>query len=73
MIPEEATVVDHTEPHKGSRTMFFDANNLRSFAKVCHDRWKQSQERGGHGFMRGCDARGYPLTSDHSWHEVREA
>jgi hypothetical protein len=65
----EANVVDHDTPHKGNRTLFFDRSNLKSFNKECHDRWKQSEETGGHGFMKGCDANGYPLHNDHSWHE----
>lgn len=43
-----ATVVDHVTPHRGDETLFFDALNLRSMAKRCHDR-KTAQKDGGFG------------------------
>ena len=63
-----ADVVDHITPHRGSRRLFFDANNLQSMNKACHDRFKQSQEAGGAGFLAGCDASGVPLSGSHHWH-----
>ncbi len=42
-----ANVVDHTVPHRGCPDLFFRKDNLMSMAKPCHDRHKQSQERGG--------------------------
>lgn len=64
-----ATVVDHTKPHRGDPRLFWDVRNLRSMTKLCHDRFKQSEEKGGTGFLRGCDERGIPLSEDHHWHE----
>lgn len=64
----KATVVDHIIPHRGDPKLFWDENNLQSMAADCHDRWKQSQESGGHGFMSGCDERGWPLSQDHPFH-----
>lgn len=63
-----ASVVDHITPHKGDTKLFFDPRNLRSMAKPCHDRFKQSEERGGSGFDGGCDANGEPLNAQHAWH-----
>lgn len=62
-----AEVVDHINKHSGDKRKFFDTSNLRSLMKECHDRFKQSEERGGHGFMRGCDEDGQPLNREHSW------
>lgn len=71
MEPKPATVVDHIKPHKGDRRLFWDVSNLQSLAASCHNGPKQSQECGGHGFMKGCDGKGYPLHPGHRWHEVR--
>ena len=67
-----ANVVDHIEPHKGDRRKFFDERNLQSFEKYCHDKFKQSAEKGGHGFLQGVDERGWPLSKEHEWHEWHE-
>jgi 5-methylcytosine-specific restriction protein A len=64
---EPATVVDHKTPHKGDARLFFDANNLQSMAKQCHDSFKQSHERGGHGFAKGSDVNGMPLVAQPGW------
>lgn len=63
-----AEVVDHKKPHKGDLRLFFNVANLQSMTKECHDRFKQSQERGGIGFDTGCDATGQPLNKEHSWY-----
>lgn len=63
-----ASVVDHIVPHKGNRRLFFSWSNLQSMTKECHDRFKQSQEKGGHGFDQGCDDSGQPLNPDHPWY-----
>jgi len=68
---ELAAVVDHISPHKGNRRLFFDRNNLQSMTKTCHDAFKQSQERGGAGFDKGCDEMGQPLNKEHSWYHIR--
>ena len=62
-----ATVVDHRRPHHGNERLFFDPDNLRSMAKPCHDKFKQSAERGGAGFNAGCDKNGMPLNPGHWW------
>jgi 5-methylcytosine-specific restriction endonuclease McrA len=62
-----AMVVDHIEPHRGDRRLFWNTSNLQSMTKVCHDRFKQSQEKGGAGFLVGCDEDGWPLSEDHPW------
>lgn len=64
-----ANTVDHHEPHRGDARLFWNPGNLRSMTKPCHDAWKQSQERGGAGFLSGCDERGWPLSEEHGWHE----
>jgi 5-methylcytosine-specific restriction endonuclease McrA len=66
-----ANVVHHIKPHRGNEALFWDEANLQSLTTTCHDRFKQSQEKGGHGFLKGCDQRGYPLSKDHPWYESR--
>ena len=34
----KATVVDHIQPHRGDRTLFWDQSNWRSLCKSCHDK-----------------------------------
>ncbi len=60
-----ATRVDHTEPHEGDRRKFWNRANLQSLTTECHDKYKQSQERGGHGFLVGSDEDGWPLDPNH--------
>ena len=69
--PPQAEVVDHRVPHRGDSKLFFDAGNLQSMAKECHDIYKQSQEKGGTGFLAGCDEQGWPLDRSHPFFEVR--
>lgn len=66
-----AGVVDHKVPHRGDSKLFFDANNLQSMAKECHDIFKQSEEKGGPGFLAGCDEHGLPLDRSHPFYQVR--
>lgn len=66
-----ADVVDHKIAHRGDSKLFFDVNNLQSMAKVCHDSRKQSEEKGGAGFLAGCDESGLPLDKSHPFFEVR--
>jgi 5-methylcytosine-specific restriction protein A len=63
-----ADVVDHIEPHRGDFKLFADPQNLQSMSKACHDKFKQSEERGGAGFLAGCDASGQPLDQSHPWY-----
>ncbi len=64
----EASIVDHHTPHKGDRRAFFNPKNLRSMNKQCHDSFKQSQDKGGAGFLKGVDTNGWPLSQTHHWH-----
>lgn len=61
-------VVDHITPHREDPRLFWDARNLQSMTKACHDKYKQSAERGGAGFLSGCDEHGWPLSKEHEWH-----
>src|SRR5690606_3069756 len=57
-----ATVCDHTEPHSGDQQKFWDAGNLQSLCKPCHDSDKQRIEKGGPPKPTiGLD--GWPVTS----------
>lgn len=61
-----ATVADHKIPHKGDETLFFDADNLQSLCKLCHDSAKQKAEK--HGVTEiGSDTAGAPLDPSHHW------
>jgi 5-methylcytosine-specific restriction protein A len=60
-----ATVADHVERHGGDPVLF--AGPLQSLCKDCHDSIKQSLEKGGAGYIRGSDMRGYPLDPRHPW------
>ena len=60
-----ACVVDHVIPHKGDEALFFDADNLQSLCKHCHDRHKQRQERTG--ILVGGDLDGIPIDPLHHW------
>ena len=64
-----AEVVDHVDPHRGDARRFWNAGNLQSMSKQCHDSMKQSQERGGSGFDKGCNTDGTPLNPDHGWYQ----
>ena len=63
----KAEVVDHITPHRGDERLFWNTSNLQSMTKQCHDSFKQSQEKGGAGFLKGCDASGFPLSHEHPW------
>lgn len=41
----ERPVADHRTPHRGDRDLFFDASNVQTLCKPCHDGPKQRQER----------------------------
>lgn len=69
-LKEPATTVDHIEPHRGDRRLFFNPKNLQSLATVCHSRYKQSQEHGGRGFDSGSNADGTPLNQDAAWYQA---
>lgn len=54
-----ATVCDHIRPHKGNEDLFFDASNIQSLCKQCHDRDKQRIELGQEVVRFGSD--GWPI------------
>ena len=60
-----ATVADHITPHKGNELLFYDADNLQSLCKRCHDSVKQTYEK--RGVMIGSDADGCPLDANSHW------
>lgn len=60
-----ATVVDHVTPHRGDRALFFDATNLQSLCKTCHDSTKKRFEITG--VLIGGNAAGMPLDRKHHW------
>ncbi|WP_342622647.1 HNH endonuclease [Pseudomonas alkylphenolica] len=60
-----ANTVDHVKPHKGVESLFFDAANLQSLCKHCHDSIKQRLEKTGH--LVGHDLSGVPLDPNHHW------
>ena len=64
---EPADTVDHTEPHNGDHDKFWNGE-LQSMTKLCHDKFKQSQEKGGAGFLKGSDEQGEPLDQTHPWY-----
>lgn len=43
-----ATIVDHNEPHRGNRKLFWDRTNWQPLCKMHHDR-KTAREDGGFG------------------------
>jgi 5-methylcytosine-specific restriction protein A len=63
---KRADTVDHIKPHRGDRKLFADARNLQSMHRQCHSKFKQSLEKGGHGFT-GFDESGLPLDPDHPY------
>lgn len=67
----KAEVVDHKTPHRGDSGLFFDASNLQSLAKQCHDSWKARVERSGNDFIPGCDENGHPLDPQSHWYDAR--
>nr|WP_313010818.1 HNH endonuclease [Brucella intermedia] len=40
-----ASVVDHIQPHRGNKELFWWRGNWQSLCQPCHDRHKQRQER----------------------------
>jgi 5-methylcytosine-specific restriction protein A len=40
-------VADHKIPHRGDPALFWDASNLQTLTKHCHDSDKQRIEKGG--------------------------
>ena len=61
-----ATVADHIIPHRGSELLFYDAKNLQSLCKQCHDSAKQQLEKTG--VLRGSTSSGEPLDKKSAWY-----
>lgn len=59
--------VDHKTRPEGDSRLFWKNSNHWALCFACHNGPKQSQERGGHGFLKGSDVNGEPLTPDHPW------
>lgn len=68
-----ATVADHVKAHRGDEELFFDADNLQSLCKQCHDAHKQAQEHTANGILRGAGHDGRPLDLAHPWHQPLRA
>jgi 5-methylcytosine-specific restriction protein A len=62
-----ATVADHIKPHRGNELLFWDASNLQSLCKPCHDGAKAKAEAKGMTDI-GVGVDGVPLDSGHHWH-----
>lgn len=52
-------VCDHIEPHRGHEDLFFNANNLQTLHKSCHDRTKKLIEAGNE--LQQIDVDGWPV------------
>ena len=59
-----ADVVDHIEPHRGDRDLFWGEKNWQGLCKHHHDSDKQRMEKGGD---RGIGEDGLPLDQNHHW------
>lgn len=42
-----ANIADHIKPHRGDVSLFYEASNIQSLCKRCHDSTKQRMEKGG--------------------------
>lgn len=64
---EAATVVDHIEPHRGDRKLFWDRKNWQPLCKTHHDSTKAKEE--ARGVVIGGDVTGQPLDPDSHWYK----
>src|SRR6516164_402433 len=55
-----ARVAYHRTPHRGDAVLFFDAGNIASSCKPCHDIDENRIEHGAQP-RRGCGADGWPI------------
>lgn len=62
---EKATVVDHSVPHKGDWSIFWNRRNWRGLCTPHHSSSKQREERAGH--VIGCNKDGTPNDPGHRW------
>ena len=73
---DPATVVDHIEPHKGDKRLFWSRSNWQALCASCHGR-KTVRQDGGFGndvnpdwVPRGaCDEDGRPIDKGHWWNK----
>jgi len=73
-LTQIADTVDHVIPHKGDQALFWDRSNWAAMSANHHSR-KTALLDGGWGrprssqpmVVRGCDAEGNPLGSEHGW------
>ena len=61
--------VDHRQTVKDKPDLAFEQSNLRVLCPTCDNR--RHAEKGGADPMRGCDARGLPLSPAHHWNHQR--
>ena len=66
-IINKANIVDHIKPHEGNEALMFDADNLQSLCKQCHDKVKATIER--KGYLIGCDVSGIPADNNSHWNK----
>lgn len=62
-------IAHHIKPHRGNATLFWDAANIMTVCKECHDGAVQRYERTGR--IGGYDKAGKPIDPQHPWN--REA
>jgi 5-methylcytosine-specific restriction protein A len=60
-----ASVADHVIPHRNDPKLFFDASNLQSLCKHCHDSHKQRLEKSGR--VLGASINGEPINKGAAW------
>lgn len=58
-----ATVVNHRQPHKGNKDLFYSYANLEAVCDTCHNSTIQSEERLGYSKEIGED--GWPTDENH--------
>lgn len=63
LLPDGAAVADHRTAHKGDAALFWDAANVQTLCKPCHDGAKQSEEARGYSTEIGAD--GFPIDPRH--------
>ena len=67
-----SSVVDHIEPHRGNRRLFWLESNWRALCKSCHDS-KTAKSDGGFGNrsteapLSACGEDGLPSDPNHPW------
>jgi 5-methylcytosine-specific restriction endonuclease McrA len=66
-IISAASVADHVIPHRNDPALFFNAGNLQSLCKRCHDAHKQRLEKSGR--VIGASLTGEPINPHTRWHE----